>query len=386
MGDKRPLGCFASEIRRPRAREGGGPKWLYCLLLAMVVLMAFAKVDTARAQSPELTMRDFSSGQIKKGSRSIGFGGDGATWGNYALVWNDANTALVDYADTHFTNGNDFHFEAVGATTPALWHQMAIYVIAMTQETNNVKFNASAPGLGSGVPVTGKGEDDAVFMKIAMPLGNGFSAGVLLAHEESHFDATSAAGQLTRWDTEWRPSGGFGVTWQSEDKKWLLGFRALLNNDFERRTAPGGVSEGLASSQEYRVGASYALWQGGLIDVGTTHLEKRNEVTGTSFVKTFPNLGFEQTLYNGAFSFRFGLDETSPTAGITLKYKPWRLDVAYVHDMALGRAGDVFGTTSDSVFLSLTWDYSGLSTPAAPSFSSMQNASLRGPEAWRMAQ
>ncbi len=385
MGDDRPLGCCASEIRQLCVRAGGGQTWLYCLLIAMVSV-AFALVDTARAQSPEITMRDFSSGQIKKGSRSIGFGGDGATWGNYALVWNDANTALADYADTHFTNGNDFHFEAVGATTPALWHQMAIYVIAMTQETNNVKFNASAPGLGSGVPVTGKGEDDAVFLKIAMPLGNGFSAGVLLAHEESHFDATSAAGQLTRWDTEWRPSGGFGVTWQSEDKKWLLGFRALLNNDFERRTAPGGVSEGLASSQEYRAGVSYALWQGGLIDVGATHLEKQNEVTSTSFVKTFPNLGFEQTLYNGAFSFRFGLDETSPTAGITLKYKPWRLDVAYVHDMALGRAGEVFGTTSDSVFLSMTWDYSGLSTPAAPSFSSMQNASLRGPEAWRMAQ
>lgn len=357
-----------------------------CLLLAMVVSIAFATADTARAQSPELTMRDFSSGQIKKGSRSIGFGGDGATWGNYALVWNDANTALVDYADTHFTNGNDFHFEAVGATTPSLWHQMAIYAIAMTQETNNVKFKASAPGLGSGVPVTGNGADEAVFAKIAMPLGNGFSAGVLLAHEVSRFDATSATGQFTRWETEWRPSGGFGVTWQSEDKKWLLGVRALLNNDLERRIAPGGVSEGLASSQEFRFGASYALWQGGLIDIGTTHLEKRNEIAGTHFVKTFPNLGFEQNLFNNAFSFRFGLDETSPTAGITLKYKPWRLDVAYVHDMALGRAGEVFGTTSDSVFLSLTWDYSGLSTPSAPSFSSMQNASLRGPEAWRMAQ
>jgi hypothetical protein len=258
----------------------------------MAVSIAFAALDTARAQSPELTMRDFSSGQIKKGSRSIGFGGDGATWGNYALVWNDANTALVDYADTHFTNGNDFHFEAVGATTPALWHQMAIYVIAMTQETNNVKFNASAPGLGSGVPMTGKGQDDAVFAKIAMPLGNGFSAGILLAHEESHFDATSATGQLTRWDTEWRPSAGFGLTWQSEDKKWLLGFRALLNNDLERRTAPGGVSEGLASSQEFRFGASYALWQGGLIDIGTTHLEKAKRDRRHPLRQDFPQPGF----------------------------------------------------------------------------------------------
>jgi len=76
-------------------------------------------------------MREFSSGQIKKGVRSIGFGGDGATWGNYSLVWRDADTALVDYGDTHYTNGNDFHFEAVGLTSPSLWHGLTIYVIAM---------------------------------------------------------------------------------------------------------------------------------------------------------------------------------------------------------------------------------------------------------------
>jgi hypothetical protein len=67
-------------------------------------------------------MREFSSGQIKKGVRSIGFGGDGATWGNYGLVWQDANTAVVDYGNTHYSNGNDFNFQAVGATSPSLWH------------------------------------------------------------------------------------------------------------------------------------------------------------------------------------------------------------------------------------------------------------------------
>jgi hypothetical protein len=50
--------------------------------------------------APELAMRDFASGQVKKGVRSIGFGGDGATWGNYALVWKDAGGALADYSDT----------------------------------------------------------------------------------------------------------------------------------------------------------------------------------------------------------------------------------------------------------------------------------------------
>jgi hypothetical protein len=44
------------------------------------------------AQSPELSLREFASGQIKKGVRSIGFGGDGATGGNYALVSEQTST------------------------------------------------------------------------------------------------------------------------------------------------------------------------------------------------------------------------------------------------------------------------------------------------------
>lgn len=68
------------------------PHWFFWLAF---VVAAACLPDRARAQSPELSIREFSSGQIKKGVRSIGFGGDGATWGNYALVWRDA--------DTHFS-------------------------------------------------------------------------------------------------------------------------------------------------------------------------------------------------------------------------------------------------------------------------------------------
>jgi len=46
------------------------------------------------SQNPEFSLREFASGQIKKGVRSIGMGGDGATWGNYSLVWRDSGTAL----------------------------------------------------------------------------------------------------------------------------------------------------------------------------------------------------------------------------------------------------------------------------------------------------
>src|SRR5690348_17322286 len=137
------------------------------LRLAVVLISLLAIPCLIHAQSPELSMRDFSSGQIKKGVRSIGFGGDGATWGSYGLVWRDADTALVDYGDTHYTNGNDFHFEAVGLTSPPLWHRLAIYVIAMFQDTNQVHFNLKSPGLGpTVVPVSGKGSDRALFSKI----------------------------------------------------------------------------------------------------------------------------------------------------------------------------------------------------------------------------
>jgi hypothetical protein len=173
----------------------------------VVVAILAVFPHAARAQSPELAMRDFSSGQIKKGVRTMGLGGDGATWGNYALVWKDADSGLVDYGDTTYTNGNDFHFTAVGLTSPSLWHDLAIYVIAMSQGTDEVKFNTKSPGLGPGsVPVVGDGADHAVFTKIAMPLGQGFSAGVLLAYETSQFDATGVGNpqQSVHYETEWR--------------------------------------------------------------------------------------------------------------------------------------------------------------------------------------
>ena len=331
--------------------------WRFWLAAFLVVAFAGAIPHAAHAQSPELTMRDFSSGQIKKGVRSIGFGGDGATWGNYGLVWQDANTAVLDYGNTHFTNGNDFHFEAVGATSPSLWHDLAIYAIAMQQGTNDVKLNAKAQGLGpAAVPFVGKGNDEAVFVKVAMPIAYGLSAGILLSHETSQFDGISSSGQGVKWETDWRPSGGFGVAWQSDDKKWLVGFRALYNNDFERRIDFAGVVEGMAQTTEYRLGTSHQVWEGGLIDVGVTRLEKWNAIAGTHILMYQPNLGFEQKVGKD-FVFRFGLDETSPTAGFTYKFSPFKLDVTYVHNMAKDRTGDLFGVTSNSVLATLTFDF-----------------------------
>jgi len=335
----------------------------YFRKLAVIVMMASTWVfpGLARAQSPELSMREFSSGQIKKGVRSIGFGGDGATWGNYSLVYKDADTALFDYGDTRYTNGNDFHFQAVGLTTPTLWHGLAVYAIAMFQNTNDVHFNGKSQGLGpTPVPLVGKGSDSAIFIKAAMPLGKGFSFGGLLSHETSRFDAAPSTGttqQTVHYQTEWRPSGGFGVTWQQPRKKMLFGFRALLNNDQEKRTDPVGTVEGGVHSKEFRLGASYLPWQGAVVDVGGTRLERRNDLAGTSTLVYHPNLGFEQALLESRLTLRFGVDETSPTAGFSWKFSRFKLDSAYVGNMARSRVGNLFGTRSNSILFTFTVDY-----------------------------
>ena len=327
------------------------------LVLAVACLFAFG--DGALAQSPELAMRDFSSGQIKKGVRSIGFGGDGATWGNYGLVWKDADTALVDYGDTHYTNGNDFQFEAVGLTSPALWHGLTVYAIAMLQRGNDIRFNAKSPGLGPGaVAVVGDGTDQAVFVKVAMPLGRGVSVGGLLSHETSQFDATAVANpnQIVRYETKWRPSGGFGVAWQP-NKKLLFGFRGLLNNDLERRIDAAGTTEGMAHSMEFRLGGSVAPWKGALIDGGSTRLERSNGLARKHSIFYRPNLGFEQGLDGGRLVLRFGVDESSPTAGVSYKFSRFKVDAAYVDNMARSRVGTLFGTNSQSFLVTFTVDY-----------------------------
>lgn len=307
-------------------------------------------------------MRDFSSGQIKKGVRSIGFGGDGATWGNYGLVWRDAGTTLADYGETSYSNGNDLHFEALGATTPPLWHGLAIYLIAMTESTNDLQLNLKSPGLGPApTAVTGHGTDDALFSKIALPLGHGVSAGVLLSYERSHFDGSPVAtpAEAIRYETFWRPSGGFGIAWQP-DKRWMFGFRALLNNDLERRIDPAGISEGLARSREFRLGGSVSPWEGALIDVGGTHLERRNAIAGTHTSSHEPNIGLEQALLARRLTLRLGVDETSPTAGLSVRVPPVNLDVAYVRNMARSRVGELFGTRANSILATFTLDYEAL--------------------------
>ncbi len=349
---------------RPTPRSFTSPRTLRAaghsavLVAAFLVAAFLAAAGSARADSPEIAMRDFASGQIKKGVRSIGFGGDGATWGNYGLVWRDHDTVLADYGDTSYSNGNGFHFAALGATTPSLWHELAVYVIAMKEDSGLLHLDLKSPGLGTHPkPVVGRGADQALFSKIALPLTGSLSAGVLLSYEKSHFDAreTGSPQAAVRYDTSWRPSGGAGIAWQPNPRV-LLGLRALFNNDQEHRTDPLGAAAGLARSVEYRLGGSLAPWRGALIDVGATRLEKRNTVSGTHSISYEPNIGFEQNLLPQRLTVRFGVDETSPTAGLSLKLHPFNLDLAYVRNMARARVGELFGARGDSIVATLTLD------------------------------
>ena len=324
------------------------------------VLALLAAGHAARAQSPELAMREFASGQIKKGVRAIGFGGDGATWGNYGLVYRDAGDALADVGITGYTNGNTFTFTAVGATTPPLWHGLAVYLIALSQHADGIRLSLSSPGLGpTARPMIGSGADQAVFSKIAMPLAHGLSAGVLLSYELSQFDAATPLGDpapaAVHYATSWRPSGGAGLAWQP-DPRLLVGTRVILNHDHEVRTDPLGTTEGLARSYEFRLGASVMPWTGGIADLGGTALYRRSGLTGAVTTAVHPNVGFEQTLPGNVVVLRAGIDETSYGGGVTLRARPVRLDVAYVYDLARARVGTLFGTTSNSVLATLSFD------------------------------
>jgi hypothetical protein len=113
-----------------------------------------------------------------------------------------------------------------------------------------VHFSTKYPGPGPGpVPMIGAGTDRALFSKIALPLGRGFSAGVLLSSETSQFDAATDANPANtiHWETKCRPSGGFGVSWQPEPRVFV-GVRALLNTDYECRTDSAGQQEGALRS------------------------------------------------------------------------------------------------------------------------------------------
>ncbi len=309
-------------------------------------------------------MREFASGQVKKGVRTIGMGGDGATTGNYALVYQDAGGSILDTGYVHFSDtGADFSFTAVGFTTPHFWDGSALYVIALSQHATNLRvWDLTAPSAAR-PPSLADGSNQGVFLKFAKPLNDALSAGVLLSYEVSQMTLFPDDGSgPIRYQTAWRPSVGFGAHYHP-DSHWQAGVRVILNHDEETRTDATGERSGLLRSYEYRAGVAWSPWPGTLLDAGGTGLDRHDGLQVTSHFQLEPNLGVEQAIVANAFWLRAGLDETTWTAGLSVKSRPFKLDLAVFRNLAAARTQDVFGQKNVSVIATLNFDYEALVTP-----------------------
>jgi hypothetical protein len=306
---------------------------------ALPIVAALLVSSAASASGPEIAMRELAGGQIKKGVRTIGMGGDGATTGNYGLVWRDAGGAIFDegiarYGDT----GNLFTFSAVGFTTPTFWDDAAFYVIALSQHATDVRV-----------------WDFTV--KFAKPLSKRWSLGFMGAYELSQGTFLPDDGTPPiRYETSYLPSGGLGLHFQASDQ-WQVGARVILNHDTETRDDALGVRSGLNRSYEYRLGVAFEPWKGTLLDVGGVALDRSNTLEHSSSFDLYPTMGAEQALVKKRVWVRGGLDETTGTLGGSVKLGRFKIDVAYLYGIASARTRDVFGKRGTSVIMTLGFDY-----------------------------
>jgi hypothetical protein len=336
----------------------------FAMLMSGLTILSFAGGAVA---GPEISLREFASGQIKKGVRSIGMGGDGATFGNYALIYRDAGTAVLDYGLVHFGDtGNQFTFTAVGFTSPHFWDDAALYVIAMSQHATDIHTWSLTPPSAARPPSTGDGSNQGVFVKFAKPITDTLSVGFLLSYELSQTTLLpDGGGPAITYRTAWRPSGGAGVSWQPSST-FLFGARALLSNDWETRADGSGERSGFARSYEYRLGGAFLPWDGTVLDVGVAALDRSNALDSTSSFKVAPTIGAEQAIVRKRLWIRAGLDETTWTFGLSGAISPFKLDIALLRDLAAERTGDVFGKSNLGAFATLTVDYERPPAPATP--------------------
>ena len=333
-----------------------------------IALLAYAPLAQA---GPEISLREFASGQIKKGVRSIGMGGDGATLGNYSLIYRDAGTAVLDYGLVHFDDtGNQFTFSAVGFTSPRFWDDAALYVIAMSQHASDIHTWSLTPASARKPPSTGDGSNQAVFVKLAKPITDTLSAGILLSYELSQMTLLpDEGGPAIIYRTAWRPSGGAGLSWQPSSLL-LFGARALLSNDWETRIDGAGTRSGFARSYEYRLGAALFLWEGTIFDVGVAALDRYNELDAASSFKVAPTVGAEQAIVRKQLWVRAGLDETTWTFGVSGAVSPFKLDVAVLKNLGVDRTSEIFGKSNLGAFATLTVEYERPPAPIAGAASS----------------
>lgn len=332
---------------------------------------AVLSLGSAALAGPEISLREFASSQIKKGVRSIGMGGDGATFGNYSLVYRDAGTAVLDYGLVRYGDtGDQFTFTAVGFTSPHFWDDAALYVVAMSQHATDVHVWSLTPPSAARPPSMGDGSNQGVFVKLAKPITSTISVGVLLSYELSQMTLLpDGGGPPITYRTAWRPSGGAGLSWQPSSQ-FLFGARALFSNDWETRTDGSPERSGLARSYEYRLGGAFLPWDGTILDVGVAALDRSDAVDGTSTFQVAPTVGAEQAIVEGHLWVRAGLDETTWTFGMSAALTPFKLDIAMLRDLGVERTGGVFGRSNLGGLATLTVDYERISgrrgTSASP--------------------
>jgi len=342
-------------MRRP-------PVALAAAAVVPVAAVVLACSASAAAAGPEIALREFAGGQIKKGVRTIGMGGDGATTGNYGLVYQDHGGALFDEGIVRFSDtGNLFTFSAVGFTTPPFWDDAAFYVIAVAQRGEGVRvWDFTAPS-ASKPPSRGDLSDASVFVKFAKPLSKTWSLGLMGAFELSEATLVpDAGGAPIHYATSYLPSGGAGLHWHP-DAHFQAGVRVILNHDTETRDDASGSRSGLNRSYEYRAGIAWAPWKWLLVDGGASALDRSNELEpSSSSFKVYPTVGAELALVRDRVWARGGLDETTGATGMSLKARPFKIDVAYLYDLAAARTGDVFGRRNTSLIVTLGFDYESL--------------------------
>jgi hypothetical protein len=327
--------------------------------------IAFACLSFASSAhaGPETALREFAGGQIKKGVRTIGMGGDGATTGNYALVYLDAGGALFDEGLVRFQDtGNFFTFSGVGFTTPSFWRDAAFYVIALGQNGTGIRvwdFTSPNP---MRPPSVGNLADTSVFVKFAKPLTPAWSIGFMGAYELSQATLLPDDGSpVIAYRTSWLPSGGAGVHFHPSDR-WQAGVRVILNHDIETRTQADASTSGLLRSYEYRLGVTYSPWKGTLFDLGGDALDRSDAVAKTSTFSVYPTVGVEQALVAKRVWARAGLDETTWTTGMSVAFKPIKVDLAYLYNIAAARTGGVFGNRNTSLIATINFNYEAVLT------------------------
>jgi hypothetical protein len=333
----------------------------------LMVLVAVALSSRLARGGPETAMREFASSQVQKGMRVLGMGGDGATQGNYSLIYRDAGGALVDYGITYFADtGNTFHFVAAGVTTPTFWHGAAFYLVVMDEWASGLHLRLQSPAFLSGADLVGEGSDQVVSAKFSKPLPRGFAIGITVGWERSALVAVDpAGGGSVTYTTTYLPSAGIGLTWEAT--RWLLaGVRLRMTNDWETRRDTVSVTHGWLGNLEVRAGVSVRPWKGAILDLGYVGLWRVSEIANTRTFAHAVVAGYEQTLARDHLQLRVGWNESAPTGGFSIKVRPFKLDVVYVYQLSVDRTAGVFGTQDHSVMATLNLDYLWRSRAAAP--------------------